>query len=94
MNEVDSFLEKFNHRVGRVRGDSIADKLETLRNRYLKIALDSIKEYENGNDISAYRYAYASVHESCGNLIVDFEDATPEYVSFEIVDHLVELVEA
>jgi hypothetical protein len=89
---VEYLIENFAERVGRVRGNSLNEKVAFLRGRYLKTALDGRKESEAGNDTSIYRSAYASAHEDIGNMLVDFDESI-EYLETEIISYIVTLME-
>lgn len=89
---VEYLIADFEGRVRSVRGKTLNEKVLSLRNRYLKTALDGRKEAESGNDVSIYRSAYASAHETVGAMLVDFDESA-DYLETEIINHLVTLME-
>lgn len=89
--EIEHLLDGFADRVGRIRGKTLSERIEFLRNRYLKTALDSRKEAEAGLDTSNYRSGYASAHETIVEMLVDW-DGSADYLESEIISHLFQLL--
>jgi len=88
---VEFFINDFPKRVGRIRGETLQEKVSYLRGRYLKTAEDCRKEIDSGADTSIYRSAYAAAHEDIGAILVDFDESA-DYLETEVISHLTNLI--